>query len=299
MTASTPGRRGGVNLKFGSIFVFCGLHFSITYYPLPISPSNPIPHKFILNPNSACCWSARRAPARRCWRAPSPARPTCRSSPSPAPTSSRCSSAWAQPRARPVRAGKKNAPCIVFIDEIDAVGRHRGAGLGGGTTSASRRSTSSWSRWTASRPTRRHPDRRHQPSRRARPGAAAPGPFRPPGRRANPRRRRPRGDPQGPHAQGAAGARRRSARDGARHARLLGRRPRQPGQRGGAAGRRARQAPRHHARLRIRQGQGADGRRAALDGHDRRREKRRTAYHEAGHALVGHARAGRPTRCTR
>jgi len=26
---------------------------------------------------------------------------------------------------------KKNAPCIVFVDELDAVGRHRGAGLGG------------------------------------------------------------------------------------------------------------------------------------------------------------------------
>ena len=43
-----------------------------------------------------------------------------------------------QRRRQPVSAtplfeqGKKNAPCIIFIDEIDAVGRHRGAGLGGG-----------------------------------------------------------------------------------------------------------------------------------------------------------------------
>ena len=47
---------------------------------------------------------------------------------------------------------KKNAPCIVFIDEIDAVGRHRGAGWAAAMTSASRRSTSCWSRWTASDP---------------------------------------------------------------------------------------------------------------------------------------------------
>ncbi len=52
---------------------------------------------------------------------------------SPARTSSRCSSASAPRRVRDLfEQGKKNAPCIIFIDEIDAVGRHRGAGLGGG-----------------------------------------------------------------------------------------------------------------------------------------------------------------------
>ena len=49
---------------------------------------------------------------------------------------------------------KSNAPCIIFIDEIDAVGRHRGAGLGGGNDERSRPSTSCLSKWTGLRPMR-------------------------------------------------------------------------------------------------------------------------------------------------
>jgi len=46
---------------------------------------------------------------------------------------------------------KQASPCIIFMDEIDAVGRHRGAGSEADTTNASKRSTSCSSRWTASR----------------------------------------------------------------------------------------------------------------------------------------------------
>jgi len=59
--------------------------------------------------------------------------------------------AWGASRVRDLfEQGKKNAPCIVFIDEIDAVGRHRGRAWAAATTSASKPSTSCWSRWTAS-----------------------------------------------------------------------------------------------------------------------------------------------------
>ena len=186
----------------------------------------------------ACCWSALRAPARRCWPAPSPARPTCRSSPFPVPTSSRCSSASAPAACATCSSRrKKNAPCIIFIDEIDAVGRHRGAGLGGGN------------------------DEREQTLNQLlvemdgfeanegviliaatnRPDVLDPALLRP--GRFDRQVVVPNPDVAGRekilkvhHAQGAAGAGRGCAHHRARHARLLRRRPRQPRERGGAAG---------------------------------------------------------------
>ena len=106
---------------------------------------------------------------------------------------------------------KKNAPCIIFIDEIDAVGRHRGAGLGGGNDEREQTLNQLLVEMDGFEAERRHhPHRRDQPARRARSGAAASRPFRPPDRRAEPRRHRPREDPEGACAQGAARAGRRS-----------------------------------------------------------------------------------------
>ena len=43
---------------------------------------------------------------------------------------------------------KKSAPCIVFVDEIDAVGRHRGAGLGGEMMNGNKPLINFWLKWT-------------------------------------------------------------------------------------------------------------------------------------------------------
>jgi cell division protease FtsH len=103
---------------------------------------------------------------------------------------------------------KKHAPCIVFIDEIDAVGRQRGAGLGGGNDEREQTLNQLLVEMDGFEATMGVIviAATNRPGR-ARPGAAAPGPLRPPGGRAAARHPRPRGNPQGAHAQGAALAR--------------------------------------------------------------------------------------------
>ena len=194
---------------------------------------------------------------------------------------------------------KKNAPCIIFIDEIDAVGRHRGAGLGGGNDEREQTLNQLLVEMDGFEANEgiiiiaatNRPDVLD-------PGAAASRPVRPADHGAQPRRGGTREDPESAHAQGAAGARRRCQGDRARHARLLRCRPRQPRQRGGAAGGAAQQAPRDAGRVRGHQGQGDDGRRAALHDHDRRGEARHRLSRRRPRAGQP-AGAGQRSRCTR
>ena len=80
---------------------------------------------------------------------------------------------------------KQNAPCIIFMDEIDAVGRHRGAGLGGGHDEREQTLNQLLVEMDGFEAQgQHHPDRGHQPARHPRPGAAAPRPLRPPDRRS-------------------------------------------------------------------------------------------------------------------
>ena len=159
--------------------------------------------------------------------------------------------------------GKKNAPCIVFIDEIDAVGRHRGAGLGGGH------------------------DEREQTLNQLlvemdgfesnegviliaatnRPDVLDPALLRP--GRFDRRIVVNRPDVKGREGILAVHTKKIPLADDvdiggarARHVRLLRRGPGEPGERGGAQRRALQQEGRAHGRLRVRQGQGAHGRRA-------------------------------------
>src|SRR6266536_2600213 len=111
-----------------------------------------------------------------------------------------------------------------------------------------------------------------QPSRRARPRAPPSRPLRQAGRGRPARRQGARGYPQGPLAPHPARAQRRPECPGARHLGLLRRGSRQPRERGGAPGGPAGQEDGRDDGLRECQGQGADGRGAALHDQPRFRE---------------------------
>ena len=109
---------------------------------------------------------------------PSRARPACRSSPSPASDFVEMFVGVGASRVRDLfEQAKRNAPAIIFIDEIDAVGRQRGAGLAAATTSANRRSTSSCRDGPLHRQPGRHRPGRDQPPGHPGPRAAAPRPV--------------------------------------------------------------------------------------------------------------------------
>jgi cell division protease FtsH len=141
---------------------------------------------------------------------------------------------------------KKHAPCIIFIDEIDAVGRHRGAGLGGGHDEREQTLNqllvemdgfegnegviviAATNRPDVLDPALLRPGRFDRQVVVPLPDVG------------------PRADPQGAHAQGAAGRRRRAAVIARGTPGLLRRRPRQPGQRGGAVRRARNKTPGRH-----------------------------------------------------
>ena len=169
----------------------------------------------------ACSSSARRARARRSWPGPWPGRPASLLLHLRLGVRGDVRGRRRLPGPRPVRAGQGAAPAIVFIDEIDAVGRHRGAGLGGGHDEREQTLNQLLVEMDGfDVRLGRHRHRRHQPARHPRPRPAAPRPLRPPDRGRPPRPRGPRGHPGRPRPGQAAGRRGRPRRawPGARRA---------------------------------------------------------------------------------
>ena len=188
--------------------------------------------------------------------------------------------------------GKKHAPCIIFIDEIDAVGRHRGAGLGGGHDEREQTLNQLLVEMDGFETNEGVIlDRRDQPARRAGPGAAPAGPLRPPGRGAATRRQGAGGDPPRPRPPHPAGpdvdlkvlARGTPGFSGADLANLVNEA--------------ALLAARHSKKL-VEMVDFESAKDKVLMGVERRsmiiseEEKRTIAYHEAGHALVAHTLPG-------
>jgi cell division protease FtsH len=163
--------------------------------------------------------------------------------------------------------GKANAPCIIFIDEIDAVGRHRGAGLGGGHDEREQTLNQLLVEMDGFEGTEgviliaatNRPDVLD-------PALLRPGRFDRQVVVDAPDVKGPRGDPARAPAQDPHGAGRERAGAGPRHAGDGGRGPGEPGERRRPAGRPPQ--PRHgvHGGPGGRQGQGDAGRRAPLAG---------------------------------
>ena len=196
--------------------------------------------------------------------------------------------------------GKKNAPCIIFIDEIDAVGRHRGAGLGGGHDEREQTLNQLLVEMDGFESNEgvilvaatNRPDVLD-------PALLRPGPFRPPHRGQPSRREGPRRDPRGPHQEDSAQRRRGHHGAGAR---------RPPGFCGADLANLVNEAALNAARYNqkvVRMQDFEFAKDKVLMGAERRsmiisdEEKKVTAIHEAGHARARRRSCRTPTRSTR
>ena len=183
---------------------------------------------------------------------------------------------------------KQNSPCIIFMDEIDAVGRHRGAGLGGGHDEREQ----TLNQLLVEMDGFEMKDNIILIAATNRPDILDPALLRP-GRFDRqvvvdrPDRKGRVADPRGAHARQAAREGDRPRQPRRPDARLHRRRPRQPRERGRAAGRPPGQARDHPARARR-------GIMRVIAGPEKKtrvmgeKERLVTAYHEMGHAIVAH-----------